>query len=366
MRYGLVLMGLCAVAGVAMADDDLTITHDSGYDFVMIGDPGNRDTNKFEVPLSPEERIGSVAYTYRIAVTEVTVAQYLEFVEAYYPIYVKRTGSLIGDNHFTGRAIRASFYEIHILPGFEPQEPMDMGWEYAARYVNWLHNGKINEEWAFERGVYDTSTFVRDEQGRWQHQRAHAPDARYWIPTANEWLKAAYWAPDKNDGEGGYWRYPNRSDTDSRPGFPGEGGERNAGEDEVFPLPVGSYPDVMSPWGVLDMAGGQSEWFETVPGSGDPHLRGAGSSDFYFTRYNDILSPDIIGYYINRPVGGNVGLRLASTTIPPADLNADERVNFFDVAEFIRRFIVGDERADLDDSGGFDEIDIRIFVALLG
>lgn len=39
-------------------------------------------------------------------------------------------------------------------------------------------------------------------------------NARYWIPTENEWYKAAYYDPTKNGtGSPGYWAYPTRSDT---------------------------------------------------------------------------------------------------------------------------------------------------------
>ena len=38
--------------------------------------------------------------------------------------------------------------------------------------------------------------------------------ARYWIPTENEWYKAAYYDPSKGGvGVPGYWNYPTRSDT---------------------------------------------------------------------------------------------------------------------------------------------------------
>lgn len=36
-------------------------------------------------------------------------------------------------------------------------------------------------------------------------------DAAYWIPTENEWIKAAYYDPTLNGGSGGYWEYPTQS-----------------------------------------------------------------------------------------------------------------------------------------------------------
>ena len=39
------------------------------------------------------------------------------------------------------------------------------------------------------------------------------PGAKVFIPTENEWYKAAYYDPAKG-GTGGYWAYPTRSDAD--------------------------------------------------------------------------------------------------------------------------------------------------------
>ena len=150
-------------------------------------------------------------------------------------------------------------------------------------------------------------------------------------------------------------------------GLPSEGGERNAGEDnnDVYPLAVGSYPSVMSPWGLLDMAGGQSEFFETVPGSGDRYRRGVGGSDYNYTRYNDIFSPDIIGYYENTNALWIRGLRLVSPSPAPMDLNADGHVNFFDVSAYIRWYIEGDIAADLNNDGRLNIEDISLLLQLM-
>jgi formylglycine-generating enzyme required for sulfatase activity len=345
-----------------------TVPPENDDQWSIIGDPGNRDTNEFEVPLGPEDRIGGVDYVYRIGTTEVTVAQHLEFVEAYYQFYIKNSGLGIVSLQFTGLAIIVWQSEIFILSDHYSDEPTQMSWEYAARYINWLHNGKIIEEWAFETGVYDTSTFIQDDDGNWLHQESRSPGARFWMPTIDEWMKAAYWDPNKYNGQGGYWRYQNSSDTEPRPGLPSEGGERNSGvnNQDGFPLPVGSYPTVMSPWGVLDLSGGQTEWFETIPGSGNRYRRGTGGTDYNYWHYDDIFSPDIIGYYVNASAPVIHGLRLATTLYDPADLNEDGRVDYFDISVFIRGFIGNDLMiSDFDSSGSLDLRDIQIFVGFI-
>lgn len=189
-----------------------------------------------------------------------------------------------------------------------------MSWEYAARYVNWLHNGKVNEAWAFDDGVYDTSTFTQNADGTYNHQLAHDPDARFWIPTQDEWMKAAYWDPNKHNGEGGYWLFPNSSDTESIPGLlPEDGGERNAGDDG-FPLDVGSFPNVQSPWGLFDLAGGESEWSESLASNKRVQTRRLFGTRWGEYTFGDPYFPnDIIGSGRTSNVwSSSIGLRLAA------------------------------------------------------
>ena len=59
---------------------------------------------------------------------------------------------------------------------------------------------------------------------RKRESRPRLPGAKYWIPTADEWLKAAHYDPDKfGPGLGGYRLFPNSSDALTQPGTPGVG-----------------------------------------------------------------------------------------------------------------------------------------------
>src|SRR5690606_38351242 len=86
------------------------------------------------------------------------------------------------------------------------------------------------------------------------------------IPTLDEWLKAAHYDPNRyGEGEEGWWIYSHRSDDPPIPGPPGEG-ETSAGyrlpQFRHFDIPLGAYPDTLSPWGLLDVTGGTEEWTE--------------------------------------------------------------------------------------------------------
>jgi hypothetical protein len=352
------------MAGGALAQSGA----DYGYDFALIGDPGNRVTRPDELPKYPETRIGGVDHEFWMATTEVTVGQHLEFVISYYPFYVKNTGSPLGGTEFTGNFIRAAFGEIHILPNHFEGQPTNMSWEYAARYINWLHHGKVTEEWAFETGVYDTSTFVQDDDENWLHQAARNPGSRFWMPTFDEWTKAGYWDPNKNNGEGGYWLFQNTSDIEPYPGLPDEGGSRNAGDSDEFPLAVGSFPQVKSPWGLYDMSGGQSEFTETPTRPDRLHRRILCGTDYLWDTYGDPWSRDILSFGNSiTTFNSKSGLRLGTTSgFHSADLNADGHVNFFDISLFIQWFVDADERVDFRQDGVFDIDDVRVYLGFMG
>jgi formylglycine-generating enzyme required for sulfatase activity len=282
-----------------------------GLDFVPVGAAGNRPTNPGDVPWQPELRIGSVPYEFRITRTEVTVGEWYEFVMAYLPFY---SGPNF-NSRFTGsRIIWDGERYVRGTPNF----PTDPAFHYIARYVNWLHNGKVNQRWAFEDGVYDTSTFTTNPNGTRNDQIGRRPGARFWIPSEDEWTKAAYFDPNKNGpGQEGYWLYPNRSDERAIPGLPGTGGTTNAGLPPPYIMPVGSYPNAVSPWGLLDTSGSMDEVLETVQDTIRRErltraTRWGGDRAFLFM---DRI--DYSGFSTAIPEASNIGFRIVSVVPSP-------------------------------------------------
>ncbi len=274
---GFLALAMAALLGLgfaAVSTAHAGPTPSYGIDFVTIGDPGNRPVNqeegpRFFPPYATEPlSVGRVNYRYRMSRTEISVGQWLEFVNAYAPYYDGPTNS----SRFTSDWIVYDNQsgEYRAIAGSE-NYAANMSWRYAARYANWLHNGKTLDQAAFENGAYDTSTFGRDKDGNYTDQREHNPGARFWIPTLDEWTKAMHWDPGMNNGDGGYWRYPHSSNLEPVTGPPGQG-ETNAGTSLVYD--VGSYSDALSPWGLLDGSGGQSEYLESGE-DGFPYRRGS-------------------------------------------------------------------------------------------
>lgn len=343
--------------------------HADTYEWAVITHPGNRATIPEETPLRPDVPIGSVDYVFRIAKTEVTVGQWFEFVTAYAPFYDLNG---IADPDFTGQSINYAFDGLYILPGVSHQRPSNMSWEYAARYCNWLHNGQVNEAWAFESGVYDTSTFTFNPDGTPNHQFRRSPGARYWIPSLDEWTKAAHYDPNRyGPGQEGYWLYPNGSNERSVGGglLPDQGGERNAGTTNIWPIDVASFPHIQSPYGLLDASGGMSEWLEEhgVSLGAQPGVMAHGGSPFIDYSDTEPDNPDRIDYYFGFWVYDTVswsGFRLAGALPCVADLAAPHGVlDRADLNAYLTAYHSGDSAADLAEPlNTFNFFDIAAFL----
>ncbi len=250
---------------------------DYGLEWRTIGDLGNpaaQPADYFWLQLRGFGPVGRVDYEYRLTQTEITNTQWIEFVDAYANA---NPNVNINDLSFIGRDVyytnnQPGNYGWYTTPGAE-NAGAQMGWFYAARYCNWLENGKSSEPSAFESGVYDMSSFVPGPNGNWIGDTQHAPGARYWLPSWDEWTKGMHWDPNKSGpGRGGYWLYPHSSDTPAVAGLPGTPGAQTSAWEHVgspYFVPVGSYPTVLSPWGLLDGSGGVEEylgfWVDGAP-----------------------------------------------------------------------------------------------------
>ncbi len=307
------LVGIGAIAQV--------VPPDYGFTFATIGSPGNA---AILAPISgcefcPPRLVGGVNYEYRMATTEVSSAQWFDFIQAYAPFVPNNAAgspSLIG---FSGGVGFGGFNQQGVPTYFLPQgganKPVDPHWRYALRFINWTHNGQKPPGQTtaadFENGVYDMAAIGLNGPV------IRSPDARYWLPNLDEWVKAAYFDPNKNGpGQPGYWQYPITSDTAPVSGEPGQGGQTNAG---MFPngqtpsYTIGQYANIRSPWGLLDMSGGFSEWLENRGSLGERYR--AGSS---IAGLNPALADRLVWYLISSSSVPVTGFRIASAVPAPS------------------------------------------------
>ena len=242
-----------------------------GYDWVTIGAPNNPAYSGPD-PFNLVTGRGSVSYDYRLSRTEVTTQQWLDFFNTFSaradapPTLISPI--LWGAERDPGYSGPGTRYRLRNVPnaGMIPVGGVD--WRTCAELCNWLCNNKSTSLSAIANGAYDTSTFGIDANGNWTDQLTHNPNARYWIPTLDEWMKAVHYDPNRRGpGQGGYGTYPHRSDTSPISAPPGTG-QANAGftrpRNAQYDIPLGAYPGSLSPWGLLDTAGGTSEWMESV------------------------------------------------------------------------------------------------------
>ncbi|MEM8757160.1 MAG: hypothetical protein AAGF47_05185 [Planctomycetota bacterium] len=247
----------------------------TSMEFVTIGDPGNigyNNINDFGFPTAFEGR-GSVDYRYRITTQEVSTREWLEFFNLFVaqdPAFER----ILDPNRWGADPIfpGSTTNRVHELQSFSfaADIPIAVSFRQATMYLNWLHNGQTSDPASLESGVYDVSTFTENPDGTRNDQIEPSPGARFRLPTVDEFLKAGFYDPDKN-GEGpGWWEYGHSSDELPVPGLPGEGGETISGVPEsvreaafegisATEFPLNQYPDVTSPWGLLDINGGNRE-----------------------------------------------------------------------------------------------------------
>jgi formylglycine-generating enzyme required for sulfatase activity len=265
------------VAAPALAQPGGWVDPASGIEFVRITHPGNAP---WTGPSLYNNNRGGVDYVYSIGRFEVTTAQWAEFMNA---ALDRPAGDAIP--HVVAPYVWGAVGATPNNPG-RPRFAVPAGnemlptggitWRTAAIYCNWLHNGKSTDREAFLSGAYDVSTFGYYLGGStFTDQLTRSEGARYWIPSLDEWMKAAHWDPSKVNPDGttgGWWEYSNGSDTPFVYGPPGisvDGQPTNANagwSDFSFPgfnpyaVPLGAYSDAISPWGLLDVAGATSEW----------------------------------------------------------------------------------------------------------
>lgn len=220
-------------------------------------------------PLGQLADRGSVPYDYRISRLELTSAQFLEFVNTFW-----ESEGIIMPAWFIGSSgIVPSLQGPYVLKNYLPNAGMvpviGLNWRVSAMYCNWLHNGKQSTLESLQDGAYDASTFHTNPDGTFTDQITRSPGAKFWIPSLDEWIKAVHYDPNRyGQGQGGWWESPNGTDVPLVNGPPGIGqtsgaGDYNWGFDPSY-IPLSSYTDVQSPWGLWDASGGAQEWTEEI------------------------------------------------------------------------------------------------------
>jgi formylglycine-generating enzyme required for sulfatase activity len=239
---------------------------------------------------------GSVGYEYQIAKHHVTMSQYAEFLNAVDPdgtnsldLYDENMEEFIPNQQpfeplptFTGgidfdespTAVPGSKYTVK--SGQENLPATWISWVDAARFANWLHNGQGTGD--TESGVYNAIPTGTNDPVPTREE-----GATFFLPSEDEFYKAAYYNPTLNGGTGGYTEYgvgntapivegPAGGSTSANysngAGSPADntywqssGGPLN--RQIVNLTDVGAYTNATSHYGLFDVDGNATQWMET-------------------------------------------------------------------------------------------------------
>jgi formylglycine-generating enzyme required for sulfatase activity len=260
---------------------------------------------------------GSVDHAYNIGKYEVTAGQYCEFLNAVattsdaYGLY---NSNMWSDGY--GCKIQQTFsagkYSYSVATDYANRPVNYVNFWDAARFTNWLCNGQGN-------GDTETGAYTLTPDGIAANTIKRGTGAEWWIPSEDEWYKAAY---HKNDGvTGNYFAYPTGSDSipSNVLGTPTDPGNTITGYDysDTIGSPYwrtegGAHENSSSRYGTFDQGGNVWEWNDSIvyfeSGRG---LRG-GSFDYDVTGSN--RGCRATGYSMDEVA--SVGFRVASIPEP--------------------------------------------------
>jgi len=275
--------GLAVLAGISLVTPAFAVVTMS---WTSIGNPNNA--------ADPSTPYGSVDHAYDIGTYEVTNAQYVDFLNAKGAsnsngIY---TGTMGNTGAYGSNILQSGFsggYTYSVSSTYANQPVVGVTWFDAARFSNWLGNGQGSG--SMETGAYTlngaTSGIINVN-----------PGAAVYIPSENEWYKAAYY----NGANSTYSLYPNGLNTITA-------------ADANYNGALGGATDVgygkASSSGTFGQGGNAWEWNDAVISGSSRGLRGGswGNSAFGLASSGRGIGGPSVEYDI-------VGFRVASVPEP--------------------------------------------------
>jgi formylglycine-generating enzyme required for sulfatase activity len=335
--HAVAVVALLAIGSMSHRTPAVTI------DMVAVGNPRNASDSQDGDSISPGvQSFGAVAYIFNIGKYEVTVGQYVEFLNNVDPSGANALALYnpeMASNPRGGIVVNAGAADgakYEVKTGRHDNPVAFVSWYDAIRFANWLHNGQGHGD--TESGAYTLLGGLPTPTNGDGITRN--PGARWFVPGEDEWYKAAY---HKNDGPtGNYWRFPTSTNefpfSDQPPGSDAPTPANTAnfraqdflpnGYNDGFAVPgsgdltgntlteVGAYRHTVNPYGTFDQGGNVAEWIDTLV-NGSRVLRGgawSAGSDFLRAEVRPLDSGTFESEFL--------GFRVASIPEPDAILLA--------------------------------------------
>jgi hypothetical protein len=356
---------------------------------VLVGDVGNAADTRFMN--DGTTGYGDVAYSYRMGKFEITNDQYVVFLRAVasqvdpYGVY----DFFMGGGTYGGitRIGTDGNYTFAVKPNMGNKPVAYVTYWDAARFANWMHNlqptGPQNAS-TTEDGAYALNGITSDGGG----SIARKAGARWFLPSDDEWYKAAFYDP-RNAVQGGppgndhYWTWATRSDAAPTPAAANLVGDVSNPGPNVATIENGAdWNDIdgnitsvgtagmesASYYGTFDQSGNGGEWNEGL----------ANPSFIYRTLRSG--NPSLPAYWASAgertwafPQGSSAGFRLASVLDPPGpvenpgDFNDDGQADGLDFLVWQREFgSTAGGQADANSDSRVDELDLQIWKSTFG
>jgi len=248
----------CLIAVVVAACCSAATAAPIAINFVTIGNAGNAAN-----PSAPANVAGlgggAVNYVFNIGRSEVTNAQYAEFLNSV--ARVSDSNALFNPSMQITRTGSAPNFSYAPTGGNGSLPVAFVSFNDTFRFANWLNNGMP------DTGFQDANTTENGAYDMALSQPTRQAGATFWIPSVNEWYKAAFYNPTLNSGLGGYTLYPVNSATMTASAPPGTSTSANFNSVVGTTTAVDSYSTATSYYGAYDMAGNAQERLDTPVGS---------------------------------------------------------------------------------------------------
>jgi formylglycine-generating enzyme required for sulfatase activity len=239
-----------------------------------------------------------VNYAYSLGKYDVTASQYAAFLNAVAktdPYGLYNPGMVTDTKYGCGISQSGSSGSYTYSTTKNGNFPVNyVTWGDAARFSNWLQNGEPTGPEGpstTETGAYTLSGAITTTA---LMSVTRNPGATWFIPTLDEWYKAAYYKGGSLNA--GYWLYPTRNDI-APSNVLSATGTNNANfyingytDPTNFLTAVGAFAASPGPYGTFDQGGDLGQWNDTALGSLYRSVRGGA-----FTSESSILSSSIGG-----------------------------------------------------------------------